>query len=266
MDPRFLGIDRLYGTGSLAKLANAHVAVIGVGGVGSWTVEALARSGVGKLTLFDADEVCIANSNRQIHALAGQFGRAKVAVLAERALAIAPEIHVITHQEFVNAKNLETQLMQDFDLVFDACDSLHTKVAMIAFCRRRKIPILTSGSAGGRADPTLIRIRDLSNTEQDKLLGRVRAELREQYNYTRNPKRYFGVRAVFSMENVRYPAAGGGVCFARSEKSADSSALDCDGGLGAACHVTASFGMVAAGEILRRLLDDVRPRAIAKHS
>ena len=254
VDERFGGIDRLYGDGSAGRLAAAHVCVVGIGGVGSWAVEALARSGVGLLTLIDADDVCISNTNRQSHALDGAYGRPKVEVVAERARAINPRIVVEARAEFLTAKNLEGLLDCGYDAVLDACDAIKVKVAMIAFCRRRKLPIVVSGSAGGRRDPTLITARDLSRTEHDILLGTVRRKLRDDYGWTRNPKRYFGVQAVFSRENVNYPQPDGTVCKTRTADAEGGLRLDCAGGLGAAMHVTATFGMVAASRLIERLL------------
>ncbi len=254
MDPRFAGTERLYGAGSVARLAHSHVCVVGIGGVGSWAAEALVRSGVGELTLIDADDVCVSNTNRQSHALEGTFGRPKVDVVAERLRAINPEIRVHALAEFVTLTNLDTLFGRDYDAVIDACDALRIKVAMIAFCKRRKIPIVVSGSAGGRTDPTLVSARDLTRTEHDILLGLVRRRLRDEYGWTRNPKRYFGVQAVFSRQNVRYPQADGSVCGTRPAEPEGGLKLDCSGGLGAAMHVTASFGMVAAARVIERLL------------
>ena len=254
MESRFAGIERLYGAGSVARLARAHVGVVGIGGVGSWAAEALARSGVGQLSLIDADEVCVSNVNRQSHALEGEFGRPKVDVVAARLRAINPKIQVHALTQFVTVGNLAGLLDRGYDAVIDACDALRVKVEMIAFCRRRKIPIVVSGSAGGRIDPTLITARDLSKTEHDMLLGLVRRKLRDDYGWTRNPKRYFGVQAVFSRENVNYPQADGSVCKTRPANSEGSLKLDCGGGLGAAMHVTATFGMVAAARVIERLL------------
>ncbi len=251
---RFAGIDRLYGAGSAARLARTHVCVIGIGGVGSWAAEALARSGIGRLTLIDADDVCISNTNRQSHAFEGAYGRPKVDVVAERVRAINPQLQVEAVTEFLTPTNLEELLGRGYDAVVDACDALRVKVDMIAFCRRRKIPIVVSGSAGGRRDPTLITARDLSKTEHDILLGIVRRKLRDDYGWTRNPKRYFGVQAVFSRENVNYPQADGTVCKTRTLDAEGGLKLDCSGGLGAAMHVTAAFGMVAVARVIERLL------------
>lgn len=256
MNPRFAGIERLYGAGSLAVLARMHVCVVGLGGVGSWAAEALARSGVGALTLIDADDVCESNVNRQSHALDGEFGRPKVEVVAARLRAINPAIRVHAITQFVTVSNVETLVGAGYSAVVDACDAVRVKVAMIAYCRRHKIPIVVSGSAGGRIDPTLIVARDLSKTEHDVMLGLVRRRLRDEYGFTRNPKRYFGVQAVFSRENVNYPQPDGSVCKRRPENIDGGWKLDCGGGLGAAMQVTATFGMVAASRVLQRLLSD----------
>ncbi|MDQ3040114.1 MAG: ThiF family adenylyltransferase, partial [Pseudomonadota bacterium] len=155
---RFGGIDRLYGRGALERLSGSHVTVVGIGGVGSWAVEALARSGIGRLSLVDADDLCVSNTNRQLPALAGQYGRAKVEAMAERAHAINPGIRVDMHAQFLSPANLDDLLGTPCDLVLDACDSFRSKVEAIAYCRRRKQPIITVGSAGGRSDVTQIRV------------------------------------------------------------------------------------------------------------
>ncbi len=250
---RFSGIDRLYGRGSVARLAQARVAIVGIGGVGSWAAEGLARSGVGHLSLIDADDVCVSNVNRQLHALDGQFGRLKVEVMAERLRLIQPGIDVDAIAEFLTTGGLERLLLRNFDYVLDACDAFRVKVEMTAFCRRRKIPLVVVGSAGGRSDPTQIELRDLSRTEHDAMLALVRKKLRSEFHFPKNPDRYFGVTAVFSRENVRYPQADGSVCGLRPA-SDSGGRLDCAiGSLGAATHVTASFAFAAVGKILQRL-------------
>lgn len=260
---RFAGIDRLYGRGALARLRHCHVAVIGVGGVGSWAAEALARSGVGELTLFDADEVCVSNCNRQLHALDGQFGRLKVEVLGERLRCISPALRVNAEAAFVTPATLAEQLGRGYDLVLDCCDAFRVKVELIAFCRRRKLPLIVSGSAGGRTDPTRIGVRDLSKTEHDAMLALIRKKLRDEFHFPRGPKRYFGVQAVYSLENVRYPQADGSVCGMRPQ-AGDAGKLDCGGGLGAAMHVTAAFAMAMVGRALDRLLAAADQAAVAR--
>lgn len=250
---RFAGIDRLYGAGSLQRLTVAHVGVIGVGGVGSWAAEALARSGVGHITLIDADDVCVSNTNRQVHALEGNYGRGKVAVLAERLRSINPALRVDEIAEFLTTTNMTQLLDRSYDLVIDACDAFRTKVEMIAWCRRRKLPLVVSGSAGGRTDVTRIQVRDLSRTEHDAMLSLIRKKLRGEFGFPRNPDRYFGISAVYSLENVRYPQADGSVCGTRPQGEAGK--LDCGGGLGAAMHVTAAFAMAAVGRAIEKLLE-----------
>jgi tRNA A37 threonylcarbamoyladenosine dehydratase len=256
---RFAGIDRLYGRGALARLSVCHVAVVGLGGVGSWVAEALARSGVGRLTLIDADDLCVSNTNRQLPALAGQYGRGKAEAMAERCLAINPQMRPTPVVSFLTPSNLEDLLGRGYDLVLDACDSFRTKVEAIAWCRRRKLPVLTVGAAGGRRDPTLVRVRDLSRTEHDAMLALIRKKLRAEFNFPKNHQRYFGVPAVYSLENVQYPQADGSVCGLRPQLGADAALkLDCGVGLGAATHITGAFAFVAAGKAIEMLL---KPKA-----
>jgi tRNA A37 threonylcarbamoyladenosine dehydratase len=252
---RFAGIDRLYGAGSVARLARRHVCIVGVGGVGSWAVEALARSAVGRLTLIDADEVCLSNTNRQAHAFDGQYGRVKVEVMAERARSINPAIVIDALPQFLTSANLPDVLARGYDAVIDACDSVKVKIEMVAWCRRRKLPLVTVGSAGGRTDPTKIQVRDLSRTEHDALLALVRKRLRADHAFPRNADRYFGVPAVYSLENVQYPHPDGSVCGVRPEVGPDAAfKLDCGAGLGAATHVTAAFAFAAVSRVLTKLL------------
>ena len=252
---RFGGIDRLYGAGALARFAGCHVAVVGLGGVGSWLVEALARSGVGRLTLIDADDLCVSNTNRQLPALEGQYGRNKAEAMAERCRAINPWIAVEVVPSFLTPSNLDDLLGRGYHLVIDACDSFRTKVEAIVWCRRRKLPIITVGAAGGRLDPTLVRVRDLSRTEHDAMLALIRKKLRSEFNFPKGPKRYFSVPAIYSLENVQYPQSDGTVCGLRPKLGADAALkLDCGAGLGAATHITGAFAFVAVGKALEMLL------------
>lgn len=252
---RFAGIDRLYGRGALARLGECRVAVVGVGGVGSWAAEALARSGIGHLSLIDADDLCLSNTNRQLPALEGQYGRNKAQALAERCLAINPGMSIDAVPAFVTPSTLEPLLGAGFDLVLDACDSFRAKVEMIAWCRRRKQPVIAVGSAGGRTDPTLVRVRDLSRTEHDAMLALIRKKLRAEFNFPKSPQRYFGVPAIYSLENVRYPQADGSVSGLRPKLGADAALkLDCGAGLGAATHITGTFAFAAVGKAIEMLL------------
>ena len=252
---RFAGIDRLYGAGSIARLSRARVAVIGLGGVGSWAAEALARSAVGHLTLVDADDLCLSNTSRQLPAVAGQYGRNKSVAMVERCRAINPVIDAHPVEAFLTPANLEALLGGGFDLVLDACDSFRTKVEAIAWCRRRKQPVITVGAAGGRTDPTQVRVRERSRTEHDAMLSLIRRKLRGEFGFPRNHDRYFGVPAVYSLENVRYPQADGSVCGVRPKLEKDAALkLDCGAGLGAATHVTGAFAFAAAAKSLELLL------------
>ena len=255
LQQRFAGIDRLYGRGAAAKLASSSACVVGLGGVGSWLVEALARSGVGRLVLIDADDICLSNTNRQLHALDGHYGRGKGEALAERCRAIHPGMDVEVVPQFLVSANLDELLERGHGIVLDACDSLKTKLEMVAWCRRRKQPLVVCGSAGGRTDPTLVRVRDLSRTEHDAMLALVRKRLRADHGFPRNPDRYFGVPAVYSLENVRYPQPDGSTCGVRPRTDpATAMKLDCGAGLGAATHVTGTFAFAMSGRAIAQLL------------
>lgn len=244
---RFGGVGRLYGPEILARFGKAHVAVIGIGGVGSWAVEALARSAVGAITLIDLDMVAESNVNRQIHALDGVFGKAKIEAMAERIRGINPECQVTLIEDFVTPDNLGTLLAGDLDYVVDAIDQVRTKAALIAWCTERKLPLVTAGGAGGQLDPTRIAVADLAHTVQDPLLAKVRSLLRREYGFTREPKRKFGVPAVFSTEPLRYPTNDGSC-----ELPASAAGLNCSG-YGSSVCVTASFGFFTASEALHHL-------------
>jgi len=249
-DLRFGGIRRLYSREGLQRLGRAHVCVVGVGGVGSWAVEALARSGVGRLTLVDMDDVCVSNVNRQIHALDGEFKRGKVDVMADRVRAIHPGCEVRPIREFLVASNAPRLLEGALDFVFDAIDSPREKCLMIALCRERGLPLITAGGAGGRRDPTRVRVADLARSEGDRLLQSVRKTLRSDYGFPRG-NRKFGVECVFSDEPPLYPQKDGTVCATR-EAGADLR-LDCRSGFGTATFVTGVFGFVAAARIVEHL-------------
>lgn len=248
---RFAGIARLYGVVALEKFHAARVCVIGVGGVGSWAGEALARSGIGHVTLIDLDDVCISNTNRQLPALEGQFGRMKVAVLAERMLAINPEIQIQQIEDFIAPENFSEYLAGQFDFVIDAIDSVKTKAALIAWCRRNKMKLITVGGAGGQIDPTQILVDDLSRTIQDPLASKVRSLLRRDYQFPKAGKK-FGIECVYSTEQLMYPQVDGSVCAAKP-LAGEGVRLDCEGGFGAAMTVTATFGLVAVSRVLKTL-------------
>jgi tRNA A37 threonylcarbamoyladenosine dehydratase len=250
-DPRFGGISRLYGRLGLERLKAARVCVVGVGGVGSWTVEGLVRSGVGALTMIDLDEVCVTNTNRQLPALEGNVGRAKVVALAERAHAIAPDCRVEAVQEFFTAASEDRLLGERYDWVVDAIDQVEQKCQLIAGCRRRGIPVLTVGGAGGKRDGTAVRVADLAESHRDPLLKRTRQGLRAEHGFPREPGVLFGVPCVFSAESPVYPHSDGTSC--RVAEPGVSLRLDCASGFGAASFVTGAFGLAAAGEVVRAI-------------
>jgi tRNA A37 threonylcarbamoyladenosine dehydratase len=248
---RFGGIARLYGAAALERFRNAHVCVIGVGGVGSWIAEALARSAIGNITMIDLDNVAESNINRQIHALTDTIGKPKVTALAERIMQINPFCRVTEIEDFVTADNLDEMIgRRGFDYVIDAIDNVRAKTALIAYCRARKIRLITIGGAGGQTDPTRIEIRDLSKTEQEPLLAKVRKRLRAEYGFPRGTKNKFGIDAVFSTEPLRFPEAQ--EACAIGDSTAGITGLNC-AGFGSAMVVTASFGLAAAAQVLRKL-------------
>ena len=260
---RFGGIERLYGAGALLRAAAAHVVVVGIGGVGSWAAEALARSGVGRLTLIDLDHVAESNINRQIQALESTLGAAKVAAMRERIAAINPGCVVDVVEEFIDELNVAT-LIPPCDAVVDAIDQVRAKAALIARCRRAGIRIVTTGAAGGRTDPTRVEVTDLSRTTHDALASKVRAQLRREYGFPRDPKKKFDVECVYSPEQGRRPvSAVPGDTASHNFCVADDAAADisCDltaglncAGYGSSVAVTASFGFAAAARVLAGIL------------
>jgi tRNA A37 threonylcarbamoyladenosine dehydratase len=256
---RFGGIARLYGAHALARFRTAHVCVVGVGGVGSWIVEALARSAIGQLTLIDLDNVAESNINRQIQALSSTVGMAKITALAERIAQINPFCQVNQVEDFVEPDNLEAMLGGGkFDYLIDATDSVKAKAAMLSWARQRNLPVITIGSAGGKTDASQISVRDLAKTEQEPLLKKVRKIMRAQYGFPRGEKTKFHIDAVFSMEPLKFPETGEVCAVDGDDRSGGVTGLNC-AGFGSAMVVTATFGMVAAGHALRRLADDALP-------
>ena len=252
-ETRFGGIARLYGQGGLEKLRAAHVGVVGIGGVGTWAAEALARSGVGALTLVDLDEVCVTNINRQLHALTETVGRAKVEAMAERIRAINPDCRVTTEQKFFNEQTAAELFAPKYDFVLDAIDDVTNKVLLLVRCREKKIPVITSGGAGGRRELTSVRLGDLSQASHDKLLAEVRRRLRAEHGFPAGQSA-MNLPCVYSVERTVYPQADGSVCEMRSAAE-DGTKLNCNGGLGSATFVTGAFGFAAAGFIVRKIAE-----------
>lgn len=251
-EARFGGIVRLYGKDGAERLRGSHVCVIGIGGVGSWAVEALARTGIGALTLVDLDEVCISNVNRQLHAVTEEFGKPKVEVMAARVKAINPDCQAHAEQLLFTPATADRILATRFNCVLDAIDDTAMKALLIARCRERNVAVVTTGGAGGRRDPTAIRVADLARATHDGLLANVRKVLRAGHGFPREPKMEFGVPCVFSPEPQVFPAADGSICAAPAPGA--KLRLDCRSGYGTATFVTGAFGFAAAAEVVRQLL------------
>jgi len=253
-DQRFAGITRLYGKTEAQLIKAMHVCVIGMGGVGSWAAEALARSGVGTLTLIDYDEVCATNINRQVHALDSSVGLKKITAMAQRVKEINSACECRLIDDFITDRNLFEHLPveQSFDYVIDAIDSIKYKAALIYYCKRNRIPVITTGAAGGLTDPTQIMIKDLTRTYNDPLAAKVRSQLRTEHGYTRNTKRYFGVECVFSSQQQVYPKEDGSV--GHQKPGIHGVHLDCRMGYGSAAFVTATIGFVAVSRVIEKHL------------
>lgn len=244
---RFAGVAKIYGEDSFSHYEKSHVMVIGIGGVGSWAVEALARSGVGELSLVDMDVVAASNINRQLPAMSTTLGHEKIAVMAERCHAINPRIKINLIDDYLTPENIKEILAGNPDLILDFIDDVKAKFALMLHCRFNKIPLIVSGGAGGKLDPLKIRVADLSKTEQDPMLAKLRAQLRAK-GICKKPKEKFGITCVYSIDN---PFSSADVCA--------SAGLRC-GGYGSAVVVTSSFAMVAVAEGLKKL-DSKRAKA-----
>ena len=248
---RFSGISRLYGSTAPKALAEAHVCVVGIGGVGSWTVEALVRSGVGEITMVDLDDICITNVNRQLHALDGSIGKSKVLALKERCLLINPDLKVNPIEDYLTPSSANQILATSYDYVVDAIDSIENKAVLIDECLKRNIPVLTIGGAGGKKDPSKVLVEDLSQSWNDRLLQRLRKNLRKEYSFPvdRTP---FNVLSIFSPELPFLARDDGSVCQIEKEEQ-KSYKLDCYSGYGSASFVTGTFGFVAAAEVVKAI-------------
>ena len=263
---RFAGVARLYGESGLQAFEKAHVLVAGLGGVGSWAVEALARSGIGELTLIDFDHIAVSNVNRQLHAIEDNFGKSKSEAMAERVRQINPSIRLNVIDEFLTPDNLDAHLHKNAEnpyfVVLDATDDVKMKIALAAYCEARDeigrarvaqqkeqeitkqsakksitIPLIICGGAGGKLDPSRIKAADLAKTTQDPVLSKIRYTLRKEYGFSSDPKKKLGIAAIYSDEPRQGVASGG---------------LSC-AGYGSAVTVTATFGFVAAAEVLKLL-------------
>ncbi len=242
---RFGGVARLYGAAAFERMVAAHAVVVGIGGVGSWAAEALARCGLGRITLIDLDHIAESNTNRQIHALGDEYGKPKVGAMAERVKAINPACEVRTIEEFVTVENVAT-ILPEADVVLDCIDDVRAKAALVAHCHARGVPIVTCGGAGGRTDPTRIRSDDLARALGDPLLSKLRYRLRREYGFPRASERRtpkFGIAAVFTDEPL-LPVTD----------ACDPAARLACAGFGSSVTVTAPLGFAAAALALRTLV------------
>jgi tRNA A37 threonylcarbamoyladenosine dehydratase len=254
---RFGGIARLYGVQGLKNLLNARVMVVGLGGVGSWAAESLARSGVGAITLVDLDDICITNTNRQLPAMSGHYGKLKIQVIKERILAINPQCQVHAIEDFFTESSSEAILDNRFDYVIDAIDSLKNKCLLASVCLEKNIPIIATGGTAGKTNPALITISDLGESINDSLMFRMRKKLRQEFNFpnaakfTQKKKQNFNIMCVYSPEDSVYPTSDGGTCNIPDPES--NLKLDCESGMGSVTHMTAMFGFMAAGHVINTI-------------
>ncbi|NDV61762.1 tRNA threonylcarbamoyladenosine dehydratase [Puniceicoccales bacterium CK1056] len=248
---RFGGIARLYGADGLERFQKAHVAIVGIGGVGSWVAEGLARSGIGTITLMDLDDICVTNTNRQIHALEETIGQSKIHAMANRLRSINPEIIVHELHAFYSESSASAFFATQYSVIVDAIDSVRQKSHLIATAKQHKRPIVTVGGAGGRIDPTRIKADDLSRSEGDRLLMLVRKKLRTEYRFPRVGKGKFKVPCVYSDEPPRFPQPDGSVCENRNPENPGG--INCDTGLGSATQITATMAFFATAEVLKML-------------
>lgn len=231
---KFSGIERLIGQDSAKILQTKKIAIIGLGGVGSWVAEALVRSGISYLRIVDYDEVCISNFNRQLHGLEKNIGKSKVQALKSRFLEIHPHLEIDCMEDFYSEKN-SSMILQDMDLVIDAIDDFSAKCHLVVTCKKQKLPLIVIGAAGGKKDPTKIRIDDLSKSKNDALLQRLRKTLRQKYQFPRG-KNKFQIPCVYSEE----------LSSLQEDCEKPRGSLDCNIGYGTATYITGSFGFFAA--------------------
>jgi len=255
---RFDRMGRLIGDEKIRRLMDSYVMIVGMGGVGSWAAEAVARAGVGHVAVVDFDEICVTNSNRQLHAMAGQIGRKKAEVMAERLRLINPQAEIVLHPEFYNDKTADALLARKPDFLIDSIDNITAKCHLIARCKRDGIPLVCATGSGGRLDPTRVQVKDLSETEIDPLARSIRRILRQQYGFPEVGS--FGVPAVFSAEPViqpkelTYDEGKGFRCVCPHGNNGLHSCEDRNLIMGNACFVTGTFGFVCASVAIQWLI------------
>ena len=248
---RLAGIARLYGNDALEIFQRSHICIVGIGGVGAWVAEALARTGINRITLVDNDVLCETNVNRQLHAVKETIGKSKTSVMSARIKSINPDCIVDEIKELVGYKNLNQCMSIEYDYVVDAIDNSAIKAAIVNWCKRNKVPVICIGGAGGQIEPSMIKVGDLNRTKNDPLLAKVRSQLRAYHGFSRNPKRHYSIECVYSTEQVRYPDGYGGTTF---EKPGQGVTMDCNYGFGSVSHITGSFAFFAVARIIDKLI------------
>ena len=259
VDERFKGFRQLVGDEAFARVSRASVCVVGLGGVGSWVVEALTRSGVGALTLVDLDEVCVTNINRQVHALTDTVGCAKVELLAERALQIHPGCVVTPMKRFFTPSTAGSILAERYDLVIDTIDRVDNKALLLATCVERDLPVITVGSGGERLNPSSAVVSDLARTIHDPLLQCVRKTLRQHHAFPKGERTKFGIPCIYAPlqrsprgARVADQMSTGCEVYPGDPRGRKS----CNDGLGSAVFMTGTLGFMAAAEAVRLLGDE----------
>lgn len=238
---RFSGIINLYGDENFNKLSSNHICVVGTGGVGSWCVEALARTGISKITIIDLDHVTESNVNRQIQALTSNFGKSKVMALKERVLDINPNCKLFIIEDFINEQNINTIFKENYDYIIDAIDEFQIKLKMIIYFLKNKKKFIVSGNAGGKTNPKFIKTDDLKNVTNDKMLSKIRYKLRKNFGFNKTKK--MGIKCIYSNQNVILPP---------TKCNSILQGLSCSG-YGSTMLVTASFGL----HIVTNVINDI---------
>jgi len=250
---RFGGIIRLYGNNAFTKIQNSHALIIGIGGVGSWTAESLVRSGIGTMTIMDMDDICVTNTNRQIHTRTDTIGQSKIAVMSERLKAINPKLTLNIIEDFIDKENIQHYIDASLSIVIDAIDNAIDKSELIGYCKKNKIDIITTGSSGGKKDPSKITYSDLYETPGDQLFIKMRNNLRRRHGFSRDTSIPFGIEAIYSTEKMTYPDNRGETCSTK-QFIENGEKLDCSGGYGASTMVTASVGLLAASRAIEHII------------
>lgn len=246
MSREFEGIEKLYSKDGYKKIQECHFLVVGIGGVGSWICESLARSGALKITVVDMDDICVSNINRQVHSLSNTIGQEKTAAIKQRMELINPNIEVHEVFDFYSISSSDSILQTKYDYVFDAIDSLKSKCLLISECKKRNQPIITIGAAGGKRDATLAVVKDLNRTINDKLLSCMRKDLKKNYEFWKFHDHPYKIAAVFSSEVAQFNEQ-------EECEIAGSKIRNCQTSYGSASFVTGTFAFLAVSYVLNQI-------------